>query len=47
MKRKTVKQLNKELMEYLMRKKLHPQEARTILRAVFEKRIYEKTKKLH
>jgi hypothetical protein len=47
MKRKTEKQLDKELMDHIIRKKLPPQEARTILRAMFEKRIYEKTKKLH
>lgn len=47
MKRKTEKQLDKELMDHIIRKRLPPQEARTILRAMFEKRIYEKTKKLH
>ena len=47
MKRKTQKQLNKELMNYIISKKLHPKESRAILRACFEKRIYEKTRKLH
>ena len=47
MKRKTEKQLNKELMHYIISKRIPPQEARAILRAVFEKRIYEKTRKLH
>ena len=47
MKRKTEKELNKELMHYIISKRLSPQEARAILRAVFEKRIYEKTRKLH
>ena len=47
MKRKTEKQLDKELMDHIIRKRLPPQEARTILRAMFEKRLYEKTKKLH
>ena len=47
MKRKTQKQLDKELMDHIIRKRLPPQKARTILRAMFEKRIYEKFKKLH
>ena len=47
MKRKTQKQLNKELMNYIISKKLHPKESREILRACFEKRIYEKTRNLH
>jgi hypothetical protein len=47
MKRKTEKQLNKELMDYIIHKRIPPQEARAILRACFEKRIYERTKKLH
>ena len=47
MKRKTEKQLDKELMHYLISKRVPPQEARAILRACFEKRIYEKTRKLH
>jgi len=47
MKRKTEKQLNKELMDYILRKRLNPQEARAILRACVEKRFYEKTRKLH
>ena len=49
MKRKTEKQLDKELIEQFMSKKLYknPQEARAILRACIEKRLYEKTKKLH
>ena len=39
----------KELIEYFMSKKLYknPQEARAILRACIEKRLYEKTRKLH
>ena len=47
MKRKTQKQLNKELMNYIIRNRLDPQEARAILRACVEKRFYEKTRKLH
>ena len=47
MKRKTEKQFNKELMDHIIRKRLPPQEARILLRACFEKRIYEKTRKLH
>ena len=47
MKRKTEKQLDKELMDHIIRKRLPPQEARAILRACFEKRLYEKTRKLH
>jgi hypothetical protein len=47
MKRKTEKQLNKELMDYIIRKRIPPQEARAILRACVEKRFYEKTRKLH
>ncbi len=47
MKRKTQKQLNKELMNYIIRNRLDPQEARAILRASLEKRVYEKFKKLH
>ncbi len=49
MKRKTGKQFDKELIEYFMSKKLYknPQEARAILRACIEKRLYEKTRKLH
>jgi hypothetical protein len=47
MKRKTEKQLNKELIEYIVLKKLPPQKARMILRAYFEKHIYAKTRKLH
>ena len=47
MKRKTEKLSDKELMDHIIRKRLPPQEARTILRAMFEKRLYEKTKKLH
>lgn len=49
MKRKTEKQFEKELIEQFMSKKLYknPQEARAILRACIEKRLYEKTKKLH
>ena len=34
MKRKTEKEMNKELMEYIMRHRLPPQEARALLRAV-------------
>ena len=41
------KQFEKLLMNHIIRKRLPPQEARTILRAMFEKRIYEKTRKLH
>ncbi len=47
MKPKDKKQFEKELINHIIRKRLPPQEARTILRAMFEKRIYEKTKKLH
>ena len=47
MKPKDKKQFEKQLMDHIIRKRLPPQEARTILRAMFEKRIYEKTKKLH
>ena len=47
MKRKTEKQFNKELMDHIIRKRLPPHEARAILRACFEKRIYEKTRKLN
>lgn len=47
MKRKTQKQLNKELMDYIMRNKLSPEKARAILRASLEKRVYERFKKLH
>ena len=49
MKRKTEKQFEKELIEQFMSKKFYknPQEARAIMRAFFEKRIYEKTRKLH
>jgi len=47
MKRKTEKQFNKELMNHIIRNRLPPQEARALLRACFEKRIYEKTRKLH
>ena len=47
MKRKTEGQLNKELMDYVLRHRLKPQEARAILRACIEKRLYEKTRKLH
>ena len=49
MKRKTEKQFEKELIKQFMSKKLYknPQEARAILRACFEKRLYEKTRKLH
>ena len=49
MKRKTEKQFEKELIEHLMTKKLYknPKEARELFRACIEKRIYEKTKKLH
>lgn len=47
MKPKDRKQFEKLLMDHIIRKRLPPQEARTILRAMFEKRIYEKTRKLH
>ena len=47
MKRKTEKQLNKELMNYIIRKRLDPKEARAVLRASLEKRVYEKFKKLN
>jgi len=47
MKRKTQKQLHKELMDHLISKKLNLQETRAVTRATFEKYIYEKTKKLH
>ena len=47
MKPKDKKQFEKELMNYIISKKLHPKESREILRACFEKRIYEKTRKLH
>ena len=47
MKHKDKKQFEKKLMNYIISKKLHPKESREILRACFEKRIYEKTKKLH
>ena len=47
MKRKTQKQLNKELMDYIIRKRIPPQEARAIMRAYIEKRLYEKNKKVH
>jgi hypothetical protein len=49
MKRKTEKEFEKQLIKQFMSKKLYknPQEARAILRACFEKRIYEKTRKLH
>ena len=44
MKHKDKKQFEKELMNYIISKKLHPKESREILRACFEKRIYEKLK---
>ena len=47
MKPKDRKQFEKQLMDHIIRKRLPPQEARAILRACFEKRIYEKTRKLH
>jgi len=47
MKRKTQKQFNEELMHYLISKKLSSKKLFEILRACFEKRFYEKTKKLH
>ena len=49
MKRKTEKQFERELINYIKSKKFYknPQEARAIMRAFFEKRIYEKTRKLH
>ena len=49
MKRKTEKQFEKELIKYIKSKEFYknPQEARAIMRAAFEKRIYEKTRKLH
>lgn len=47
MKRKTVKQLNKELMDHIILNRLPPEKARAILRACLEKRVYERFKKLH
>ena len=47
MKRKTEKLSDKELMDHIIRKRIPPQEARAILRASLEKRVYEKFKKLH
>ena len=49
MKPKDKKQFEKELLNYIKSKKFYknPEEARAIMRATFEKRIYEKTKKLH
>ena len=49
MKRKTRKQFEKELMKYIKSKEFYknPQEARAIMRATFEKHLYEKTRKLH
>ena len=47
MKRRDRKQFEKQLMDHIIRKRLPPQEARAILKACFEKRIYEKTRKLH
>ena len=47
MKRKTEKQFQKELMDYIIFKKIPPQEARAIMRAYLEKRFYEKNKKVH
>ena len=47
MKRKIEKLSDKELMDHIIRKRLPPQEARALLKACFEKRIYEKTRKLH
>jgi hypothetical protein len=47
MKRKTERQFQKELMDHIIRKRLPPQEARAILRACIEKRLYEKNKKVH
>lgn len=47
MKRKTEKQFNEELMNHIIRNRLPPQEARVIMRAFLEKRIYEKTRKLN
>jgi hypothetical protein len=44
---KTDEQLDKELMDFIMHKKKNPEEVRAIMRACFEKRIYEKTRKLH
>ncbi len=51
MKPKDRKQFTKELMEHLKLKKYYkdtiPEKKRAIIRAYFEKHIYEKTKKLH
>ena len=47
MKKKTEKQLDKELMNHIILKRMPPQEARALVRACIEKRIYEKTRKLH
>ena len=47
MKHKIQRLSDKELMDYIIRKRLPPHEARALLKACFEKRIYEKTKKLH
>ncbi len=47
MKRKTERQFERELMDYIISKKIHPKEARAILRACIEKRFYEKTRKLN
>lgn len=47
MKRKTERQARKELMDYIIFKKMPPQKAREVMRAYIEKRLYEKTKKLH
>ena len=47
MKRKIQRLSDKELMDHIIRKRLPPHEARALLRACFEKRIYDKTKKLH
>ena len=47
MKRKNQRLSDKELMDHIIRKRLPPHEARAILRASLEKRVYEKTRKLH
>jgi len=44
---KSEKELKKEFMDFIAHRKNNPDEVRAILRAIGEKRIYEKTRKLH
>ena len=42
MKRKTERQFRKELIDYIIFKKIPPQEAKVIMRAYIEKHLYQK-----